>query len=213
PTSLVHPLDLTIIRSFKCTMGQLWNQWKIENNDVDGLSPQITVSTAFLQRIQDMYIQDARAAISTNSKLTHYQRFKTSFQFEPYLSSIKSAEHRVCISRLRMSAHNLRIETGRYNNLARNERICLLCNSGQVEDEIHFMLHCPALTPAREPLLSVMNPTFQHLSDVDKLDCLLVNTSGECARHITGMYELHGSLLLNVTCQNELLYKAGGCCN
>ena len=44
--------------------------------------------------------------------------------------------------RFRISSHQLRIETGRYENTPRNERLCLFCTSNKIEDENHFLLDC-----------------------------------------------------------------------
>ena len=52
---------------------------------------------------------------------------------------------RSVLTKLRISAHNLRVETGRYgrNRLERNERKCLICaNSNDIEDEFHFIILC-----------------------------------------------------------------------
>jgi hypothetical protein len=44
----------------------------------------------------------------------------------------------------RMSAHKLRVETGRHGRREhRHDRVCTLCDSGQVEDELH-VLECMA---------------------------------------------------------------------
>ena len=43
---------------------------------------------------------------------------------------------------IRLSSHNLEIETGRHNNVLLNNRICKLCKR-DVEDEFHFVLVCP----------------------------------------------------------------------
>jgi hypothetical protein len=37
---------------------------------------------------------------------------------------------------------NLNIETGRFNNINRNERFCFNCNKNSIEDEYHFILEC-----------------------------------------------------------------------
>ena len=48
------------------------------------------------------------------------------------------------ISRIRLSSHALRIETGRYgvNRVDRNQRLCLICNENDIEDEFHFIFVC-----------------------------------------------------------------------
>ena len=43
----------------------------------------------------------------------------------------------------KMYTHQLRIETGRYQNLEDTVRICLLCDSREIESEIHFLMDCP----------------------------------------------------------------------
>ena len=51
--------------------------------------------------------------------------------------------HRKIITRFRMSSHNLNVESGRYRNELRSNRICTLCNLNDIEDEFHFILKCP----------------------------------------------------------------------
>jgi hypothetical protein len=53
-----------------------------------------------------------------------------------------SKEHRFFLTKIRISAHSLNIETGRYNSTPREQRFCKFCSSS-VEDEKHFMLHYP----------------------------------------------------------------------
>ena len=42
----------------------------------------------------------------------------------------------------RIFSHNLITETGRYENVLREQRICQFGNMGKVEDEYHFLLVC-----------------------------------------------------------------------
>jgi hypothetical protein len=37
-----------------------------------------------------------------------------------------------------ISAHSLEIEKGRYYNIPRENRVCLSCKAGKVEDELHL---------------------------------------------------------------------------
>ena len=55
----------------------------------------------------------------------------------------------LCVTRLRMVSHNLKIETGRHFKfvIPREER---LCSCEEVEDEKHFVLHCCHYTHIRE---------------------------------------------------------------
>lgn len=60
--------------------------------------------------------------------------------------------YRKNLSRLRISAHDLNIETGRRFNIPPEKRICNLCRNG-VEDEYHFLFSCQALENTRRPFL------------------------------------------------------------
>ena len=52
------------------------------------------------------------------------------------------------------SIHKLRIETGRYDNLPRDERLCNLCNCNRIEDETHFLLDCSSFSSIRDMFFS-----------------------------------------------------------
>ena len=57
---------------------------------------------------------------------------------------------RSVLCKYRICAHSLNVEKGRYKNLPRNERKCSFCNMGEMEDEFHFVLVCPAFLDIRE---------------------------------------------------------------
>ena len=69
---------------------------------------------------------------------------KLNFCCEEYLDMLP-VNLRKFITRLRISAHSLRIQSGRYarNRIQRNERYCQCCSKRDIEDEYHFMLICP----------------------------------------------------------------------
>ena len=74
------------------------------------------------------------------------------FMFEKYLIDLPDAlKYIVC--KFRSVDHKLPIETGRYTRIPRNERVCKMCNSGQLGDEFHFCLECPALKELRNTFL------------------------------------------------------------
>ena len=69
-----------------------------------------------------------------------YKHVKNNLEYEKYLDIISSSL-RLYFVKLRISALPLRIQTGRYsgNNILRNERYCLCCNTADLEDEYHFI--------------------------------------------------------------------------
>ena len=48
---------------------------------------------------------------------------------------------------LSLSSHNLKIETGRWSRIPRENR---LCECGEVQDELHITLLCPKTNAMRE---------------------------------------------------------------
>ena len=72
-----------------------------------------------------------------------YKKMKQSFEMSPYLLIIQNKKHRNAKAKLRISSHQLNIETGRHTNIERLDRKCYLCNLDDLEDEYLFTLICP----------------------------------------------------------------------
>ena len=56
---------------------------------------------------------------------------------------------RVYFTRLRLMSHNLKIETGRWSRLQREDRVCQ-CDRVNVQDEKHVLLDCPMTAQIRQ---------------------------------------------------------------
>ena len=73
----------------------------------------------FKRRVEDDFVQKWFSSIRNSNKLTLYKELKKCFEFEDYLQYISSRQNRVFLTKLRVSAHSLRVETGRYYDLNR----------------------------------------------------------------------------------------------
>ena len=126
---------------------------------------------AFSNRDKDLFVQEAFCRMAKpNAKLRTYSLIKSTFQREDYLVQIRNTRHRQTLTKLRLSNHKLRIETGRHKKLPPVDRICEICNCG-VEDEIHFLVKCPQYDPLRESLLTTcmeLRPQFEFYTDQEK---------------------------------------------
>ena len=93
--------------------------------------------------------------MNKSSVLDMYKIYKSSLEYEEYLDLLPK-RLRLFFVRLRVSAHPLRIQTGRYaqNNIPRNERYCLCCNSVDLEDEYHFICICRCYIDLRNKYIS-----------------------------------------------------------
>jgi hypothetical protein len=67
-----------------------------------------------------------------------------------YTDICKFKEDMSTLCKFRISAHALEIEKGRYYNIPRENRVCLSCKAGKVEDELHFFLDCPSYEHLRQ---------------------------------------------------------------
>ena len=129
----------------KCGLESLW-----ERNQVDGLSAKEFKSMVecCLYRLERMkWLQE----IEGMEKLVLYRQIKQDFVGEAYVQNVANHSYRSVLARLRGGTLPLMLELGRYRRpkVPRTERIC----GSEVEDEIHFMLRCPALVNARRPIL------------------------------------------------------------
>ena len=61
-------------------------------------------------------------------------------------------KYKLFISKFRLSSHCLAIETGRHKKVPRDQRFCKICNSGDIEDEYHFIFKCQLYQNEREKL-------------------------------------------------------------
>ena len=77
------------------------------------------------------------------------------------------------------------IEKGRHKNIPVSERICQVCNSGHIENEEHFLLHCKYFEQERQLLVNKINtsyPSFVNSSPRIKIIFLLNNKSNKILR-------------------------------
>ena len=95
------------------------------------------------QRFMDVYKQNILSYINESARGNLYRHLVDNFCLQFYLCKPIDFQYKKFITRFRISAHNLNIETGRYNNENRNNRLCTLCNFNDIEDEFHFILKCP----------------------------------------------------------------------
>lgn len=137
------------------------------------------------------YWYTIRDSYKNVGKLSTYFEIKRNFNTESYLS-LKQSQNRHVIARFRISAHRLRIETGRYERkknkdgnlipLERGERLCVYCNNNKVEDEFHFLIECPLYKTERDNFITLINKytkNFENLSMKNKFFWILNNENIE----------------------------------
>ena len=106
------------------------------------------------QRINDIQLQEQNMRLKNSKKLNILMKLYRAGIRPCYVDILKNKNERAMLSKLRICAHKLAIEGGRYLNIPKHERICTACNSGEVEDEEHFLLNCSLYKPLRQVLCS-----------------------------------------------------------
>ena len=156
------------------------------------------VNKRIFQTLCDHFHQNAFEVIrNEGSKLRTYAIFKIFIGFEKYLSEIKNPKIRTQITKLRLSNHNLLIETGRHQKLEREMRVCPLCHKG-IEDEVHFLFYCSSYKAVREDLFSNLNLTntnFRFYTNNEKLEFLMFNLDKNIGKFIFNCFELRTFLI------------------
>ena len=141
-----------ILKHYKC------------NNQIPDLESTTTHSLDFITKsIKQKYITFWKHKVENSSKLSFYCTFKEDYQLEKYLTTIKHTNERKTFTRFRISNHKLMIEYGRYQKIPQEERLCMFCQSNEVEDEYHFTMSCEAYTTLRNSFLS----TLSNASSID----------------------------------------------
>ena len=138
----------------------LQQRYEIQQSDNKSI-----IKTKVRKHFETQILQCLNEHILENKKLHLYATFKTTFKFESYLDFLPDFNARSTLAKLRLSAHNLHIETGRFhkNKTPRNERFCLYCKTNNVfvvENEIHFLLSRLVFAEEREKTLEKIYRNF-----------------------------------------------------
>ena len=83
------------------------------------------------------------------------------------------------LMKLRDGTAELRIKTGRWCELRRDERIRKMCDEGEVEDMEHFLLHCKGMAEEGKEIVRVMNEImegWQEMEGKDEVVCVVDKT-------------------------------------
>ena len=99
-----------------------------------------------------------------------------------------------------ISNQKLMIETG-YNQTSRNGRFCPICNSGIIEDEFHFLFHCPKYSIPREKFCNQIQQNFvdfNHLSYTELTIKLMNSHNFSVNSHLLKFVSLCNDLRTNL---------------
>ena len=76
---------------------------------------------------------------------------------ERYIILNLSKHDRSILAQLRLGVLPLEIEVGRYRGTELKDRLCKICNSGEIETEEHFIMSCRVFSSYRDKLFQDCN--------------------------------------------------------
>ena len=114
-----------------------------------------------------IYQEKLYSEIINKPKLRFYKKIKKNYCTESYLlyNSITCIQ-RSYLTQLRLGILQINVEIGRYKNMAIEKRICNICDSNDVEDEIHFLFTCKTYKNERTNWFSKMDVNTNILKTV-----------------------------------------------
>ncbi len=131
-------------------------------------------------------------------KLDFLACIKSEFGAEPYIKMNISRYERSILSQLRYGILQIQLETGRYQNENRANRLCKICNNGDIEDQHHFILKCPAYSIRRGMFIDKVKEKiidWDNLSDNEKFIRLFKDQPRALARFVKDIFLYRKSLI------------------
>ena len=137
------------------TLSESWQKQLHTLNRKLNLTTLTISKTAFKDTLTQSYknnvateLQNIR--LNNSGKLVFYSQIKGKYEMQDYLKFPIKKSVRASLTKLRISAHSLEIETGRYHKppKPKENRYCNYCKN-IVEDECHFIYSCPLYNTLR----------------------------------------------------------------
>lgn len=105
------------------------------------------------QRLMDNCTQELLGIVQQSPKCVIYRYLVDNFTLQYYLCKPMPQHFKKLITKIRLSSHCLSVESGRYHNIERKNRLCQFCLPPSIEDEYHFILVCLAYATIRKQLI------------------------------------------------------------
>ena len=100
------------------------------------------------------------------TKLLYYNMYKAVYEPEEYVISGISKHRRSLLAQIRAGVLPLQVEVGRFRGVQYQDRLCLVCGDGNVEDEYHLLCVCNKYKDLRTEMFNKVDalcPGFKRL--------------------------------------------------
>ena len=144
-----YGLSILIINIFKVVEGDISKkEYKNKRN-------------FFQKRAKDCFIQENFFRYASEN-MNIFTQTKDQYKKETYLN-LKHYDNRVAITKLRLSSHNLAINTAKWYKLPNDQKICRYCLRDDIENEMHVLFECDNYNALRQH-------TFKEIKTIDNIE-------------------------------------------
>ena len=128
-------------------VGKMW-EWSMQVKDMSENELKRILKSVTWRRVRKEWSQELenKPKLSILKKIAEYEE-------ESSCAYVKMKSERRVLIKLRGGTAPFQMETGRWHGLKREERVCKECDSGEVEDVVHWVIRCPAWIGQHEALL------------------------------------------------------------
>jgi len=156
--------------------------------------------------IQQKCILYWQHTMQNSTKLKFCNTFKNDYTPSSHLGLTSKLSKRKELVKFRIGNHKLRIETDRYDQIPRVNRLYPICASNQIEDESHFFIYCNKCSILRNKFYKKLEhiiPAFKRLSSLQAIGELMTSSNHyiniQLGKFISSCFDLRNILLSNQT--------------
>ena len=116
--------------------------------------------------LHEFYCNNWINTIACVPKIRIYTLYKDEYLTEPYVEYVVNRAHRSALAKFRYGILPRSVETGSFNVIPLEFRLCVFCDDNVVEDEYHFFFSCNLYNDLRSSLFDYLR---QDVTDFDTL--------------------------------------------
>ena len=152
-------------------MYNIFQQGKWHRNSVNGTYDRV------LRSLQNAQMAQQLTAGESMSRLRNYNAVRALTPSSNDLPCYTARDRglRAVVAKLRSGTLPLAIETGRYTQTPREERLCRSCNANLIEDEMHFIFDCEKYDDIRRQFILVNTREMNFSNNSASLNFLMAD--------------------------------------
>ncbi len=119
------------------------------------------------EKLYDIFKDNCMRSVETKPKLRTFKLFKKDCETSVYVKGCMNKCQRSLLAKFRCGILQLKVETGRFERIELEKRICMLCERKEIETEFHFLINCDLYKDQRNMLYTKANDKYKHFHDMD----------------------------------------------